>query len=65
MQRDLVVVIAPDSVFAGAPDDVAEQIQRRILDHGVDGIIVNMVANGHEPGILELAGKALRPLVHR
>ncbi|WP_067445837.1 LLM class F420-dependent oxidoreductase [Nocardia alba] len=64
MERDVVVVISPDSVFAGTPDDVAEQIQRRILDHGVDGIIVNMVANGHEPGILELAGKALSPLVH-
>ena len=64
MQRDVVVVISEDSVFAGTPDDVAEQVQRRILDHGVDGIIVNMVANGHEPGILELAGKSLSPLVH-
>lgn len=50
--------------FVGAPDDVAEQIQRRVLDHGVDGVIVNMVTNGHEPGALELAGKTLSPLVH-
>ncbi|BCK53355.1 LLM class F420-dependent oxidoreductase [Nocardia wallacei] len=50
--------------FVGAPDDVAEQIQRRVLDHGVDGVIVNMVTNGHEPGVLELAGKTLSPLVH-
>ncbi|WP_067681895.1 LLM class F420-dependent oxidoreductase [Nocardia miyunensis] len=54
-----------DRQFAGTPDDVAEQIQRRVLDHGVDGIIVNMIANGHEPGVLELAGKALSPLVHK
>ncbi|MFC9897081.1 LLM class F420-dependent oxidoreductase [Nocardia sp. NPDC127579] len=52
-----------DRQFVGTPDDVAEQIQRRVLDHGIDGVIVNMVANGHEPGILDLAGKALRPLV--
>ncbi|MBO0852372.1 MAG: LLM class F420-dependent oxidoreductase [Nocardia sp.] len=54
-----------DRHFVGDPDDIAEQIQRRVLDHGVDGIIVNMVANGHEPGILDLAGRALGPLVHR
>ncbi|MBB5912589.1 F420-dependent oxidoreductase-like protein [Nocardia transvalensis] len=53
-----------DRHFVGTPDDVADQIQRRVLDHGVDGIIVNMVANGHEEGVLELAGKALSPLVH-
>ncbi|WP_280365547.1 LLM class F420-dependent oxidoreductase [Nocardia wallacei] len=50
--------------FVGDPDDVADQIQRRVLDHGVDGVIVNMVANGHEPGVLELAGKTLSPLMH-
>ncbi|KZM71345.1 LLM class F420-dependent oxidoreductase [Nocardia terpenica] len=54
-----------DRQFVGTPDDVADQFQRRVLDHGVDGLIVNMVANGHEPGILELAGKALSPLVHK
>ncbi|MDN2496254.1 LLM class F420-dependent oxidoreductase [Nocardia nova] len=54
-----------DRQFVGTPDDVAEQVQRRVLDHGVDGIIVNMVTNGHEPGVLELAGKTLSPLVHK
>jgi F420-dependent oxidoreductase-like protein len=54
-----------DRAFVGNPDDVAEQIQRRVLDHGIDGVIVNMVANGHEPGVLELAGKTLSPLVHK
>jgi alkanesulfonate monooxygenase SsuD/methylene tetrahydromethanopterin reductase-like flavin-dependent oxidoreductase (luciferase family) len=48
----------------GGPDSVAEQVQRRILDPGVDGVIVNMVANGHVPGMVELAGKTLGPLVH-
>ncbi|MFC9790780.1 LLM class F420-dependent oxidoreductase [Rhodococcus sp. NPDC127528] len=54
---------ATDRQFVGSPDEVAEQIQTRVLDHGVDGIVVNLVANGHQPGIVELAGAALRPLV--
>ena len=49
--------------FVGSPDEVAEQVQQRVLDTGIDGIIINLVANGHEPGIVELAGQALRPLV--
>ncbi|RDI59078.1 LLM class F420-dependent oxidoreductase [Nocardia pseudobrasiliensis] len=52
-----------DRQFVGDADEVAEQIQRRVLEHGVDGVIVNMVGNGHEPGVLELAGKTLGPLV--
>ncbi|MFC4602904.1 LLM class F420-dependent oxidoreductase [Rhodococcus kronopolitis] len=54
---------ATDRQFVGNPDEVAEQIQTRVLDHGVDGIVINLVANGEEPGIVELAGAALRPLV--
>ncbi|MVU79590.1 TIGR03560 family F420-dependent LLM class oxidoreductase [Nocardia sp. ET3-3] len=53
-----------DRQFVGTPDEVAEQIQARVLDHGIDGIIVNMVTNGHEAGAVELAGRALAPLVH-
>ncbi|MGW4242341.1 LLM class F420-dependent oxidoreductase [Nocardia sp. NPDC004722] len=52
-----------DRQFVGTPDQVAEQIQARVLDQGIDGIIVNMVTNGHEAGAVELAGRALAPLV--
>ncbi|APA95017.1 LLM class F420-dependent oxidoreductase [Nocardia seriolae] len=52
-----------DRQFVGTPDEVAEQIQSRVLDQGIDGIIVNMVTNGHEAGAVELAGRALAPLV--
>ncbi|HEY5855097.1 MAG TPA: LLM class F420-dependent oxidoreductase [Aldersonia sp.] len=48
----------------GGPDEVAEQVQTRILDAGIDGVIVNMVANGHVPGAVALAGKTLGPLLH-
>ena len=49
--------------FVGTPDDVAAQLQERVLDQGVDGLIVNMIANGHQPGVIELAGSTLRKLV--
>lgn len=49
--------------FVGTPDDVAADLQARVLDPGVDGLIVNIVANGHEPGVVDLAGRTLRKLV--
>ncbi|MFC9439088.1 LLM class F420-dependent oxidoreductase [Nocardia sp. NPDC057030] len=52
-----------DRQFVGSPDEVAEQLQARVLDHGVQGIIVNMVTNGHQPGAVDLAGRTLAPLV--
>ncbi|MFE9575876.1 LLM class F420-dependent oxidoreductase [Nocardia sp. NPDC006044] len=52
-----------DRQFVGSPDEVAEQLQSRVLDQGVQGIIVNMVTNGHRPGAVDLAGRTLAPLV--
>ena len=49
-------------MFVGTPDDVAALVQERILDRGVDGVVVNLIANGHEPGAVELAGTTLRRL---
>lgn len=49
--------------FCGTPDDVAADLKARVLDTGVDGLIVNLVTNGHEPGAVELAGRTLRKLV--
>ncbi len=54
---------ATDQHFCGNPDEVAEQVQTRVLDQGIDGVIINLITNGHEPGIVELAGNTLRPLV--
>ncbi|MFD4456762.1 LLM class F420-dependent oxidoreductase [Nocardia sp. NPDC058480] len=53
-----------DRQFAGTPDEVAEQIQTRVLDHGIDGVIVNLIANGHEPGVINQIGRTLHPLVN-
>ena len=54
---------ATDRQFVGSPDEVAAQVQERVLDRGVDGVVFNMVANGHEPGVVEMAVSALAPLV--
>lgn len=49
--------------FVGNPGHVAEQMQAEILDQGIDGLIFNMVANGYDPEVVEMAGTALSPLV--
>ncbi len=54
---------ATDRQFVGSPDEVAEQVKTRVLDAGIDGIVFNMIGNGHVPGVVEMAGTALGPLV--
>jgi len=49
--------------FVGDPDQVAADPQARVLDPGVDGLIVNLVTNGHQPGAVDLAGRTLRKLL--
>ncbi|BBX61551.1 LLM class F420-dependent oxidoreductase [Mycobacterium saskatchewanense] len=59
----------PDSIPAemaqrmvvGSADSVADQIKTKVLDAGIDGVIINMPF--YTPGILTAAGEALRPLV--
>jgi F420-dependent oxidoreductase-like protein len=49
--------------FVGTPDDVAADLQKRVLAPGIDGLVINMVPNGHVPGTVDLAGRTLRTLV--
>lgn len=49
--------------FVGDPDEVAADLQARVLDPGIDGLIVNAIPNGHEPGNVELLGRTLHKLV--
>jgi F420-dependent oxidoreductase-like protein len=48
---------------AGTPEQVAEEIKRRVLDVGVDGVVVNLPAHGYTPGVITKVGEALKPLV--
>jgi alkanesulfonate monooxygenase SsuD/methylene tetrahydromethanopterin reductase-like flavin-dependent oxidoreductase (luciferase family) len=50
-------------VFVGTPDQVADELKRDVLDPGFDGLIINMILNGHEPGAVALAGRTLGPLL--
>jgi F420-dependent oxidoreductase-like protein len=52
-----------DRVFVGTPSQVAEQIQRDVLEPGITGITINMIRNGHVPGAVTMAAEALKPLV--
>ncbi|SEF26535.1 probable F420-dependent oxidoreductase, Rv1855c family [Amycolatopsis pretoriensis] len=54
---------ATDRFFVGTPAEVADQIRTKVFAHGVRGLMVNLLADGHEPGVIELAGRTLAPLV--
>jgi F420-dependent oxidoreductase-like protein len=51
--------------FVGTPDDVAADLRARVLDSGVDGLIVSLPVNGHEPGAVALVGDVLGKLLGR
>jgi F420-dependent oxidoreductase-like protein len=43
----------------GDPDTVGEIVQRKIVEAGMDGLVVNLPANGHELEAIALAGQVL------
>ena len=47
----------------GDPDTVGEFVQKRIVGQGLDGIIVNLPANGHEPEAVRLAARTLKAVL--
>jgi hypothetical protein len=48
-------------MLVGSPAYVAEQVQTKVLDAGIDGVIINMPF--YTPGVVTAAAEALRPLV--
>jgi F420-dependent oxidoreductase-like protein len=49
-------------MVAGSPAQIADQVQAKILDVGVGGLIINL-PNGSTPGVITTAAEALRPLL--
>lgn len=47
----------------GSPAQIADQIQAKVLDAGVDGLIINLAPHGYLPGVITTAAEALRPLL--
>jgi len=48
------------ALLLGDPDEVGERVQREILGAGLDGIVVNLPANGHLPEAIDLCASTLR-----
>jgi F420-dependent oxidoreductase-like protein len=48
-------------MVVGAPDSVADQIKTKVLDAGIDGVIINLPF--YTPGVISAVGEALRPVV--
>ncbi len=47
------------TILCGDPDLVGEFVQQELLGAGLDGVVFNMPANGHDPEIVSLAGETL------
>jgi F420-dependent oxidoreductase-like protein len=48
-------------MVVGKPEKIAEQLKTRVLDAGIDSLIINMPF--YTPGVVSAAGEVLRPLV--
>ena len=47
----------------GTPGQIADEIKRRVLDVGIDGVIVNLPTHRYTPGVITKVGEVLRPLL--
>jgi F420-dependent oxidoreductase-like protein len=50
-----------DRAFLGTADQVAEQLHDKVLGAGIGGITINLVRNGHRPGVITQVAAALKP----
>ena len=48
----------------GSSQQVADEIKRRVLDVGVDGVIINLPTHRYTPGVITEVGEALKPLTN-
>jgi alkanesulfonate monooxygenase SsuD/methylene tetrahydromethanopterin reductase-like flavin-dependent oxidoreductase (luciferase family) len=61
--------VIPDEMkqgmVVGGAERIAEQIKTKVLDAGIDGVIINMPTNlqGYQPGLIAAVGEAVKPLV--
>jgi F420-dependent oxidoreductase-like protein len=53
------------NVAVGGPEQVADQIKTKVLDAGVDGVILSPVTNlsGYHPGGITAVAEKLRPMI--
>ncbi len=53
-------------MVVGSAEQVAEQIKTKVLDAGIDGVILYVPTQtvGYQPGQITALGEALEPLVN-
>jgi F420-dependent oxidoreductase-like protein len=63
---DLIPDDFKQRAVVGGPEDVADQIKTKVLDAGVDGVILSPITNldGYHPGRVTEVGKYLQPLLN-
>jgi alkanesulfonate monooxygenase SsuD/methylene tetrahydromethanopterin reductase-like flavin-dependent oxidoreductase (luciferase family) len=52
-----------ERMLVGSAESVAEQVKTKVIDAGVDGVIVNLSSHGYTPGLITEVGEALRPVL--
>ena len=57
--------LADANVAVGGPEQVAEQIKTKVLDAGIDGVILSPITNmsGYHPGGITAVAEKLKPLI--
>ena len=63
--EDLIPDEFKQNVVFGGPDQIVEQVKTKVLDAGVDGVILSPITNlnGYQPGGITAVAEKLRPLV--
>jgi F420-dependent oxidoreductase-like protein len=63
MSEDSLPEAMRGRMVVGSPEQIAETVQRNVVDVGIDGVIVNLPS--YVPGSIAAVGGALRPIVGR
>ena len=63
--EDLIPEEFKQNVVFGGPDQIVEQIQTKVLDAGVDGVILSPITSlsGYQPGGITAVAEKLKPLI--
>jgi F420-dependent oxidoreductase-like protein len=61
VKPDVVPAEMSQRMVVGSADSIADQIKTKVIDAGIDSVIINMPF--YTPGVITAAGEALRPLV--
>ena len=63
--EDLIPEEFKQNLVFGGPDQIVEQIQTKVLDAGVDGVILSPITslNGYQPGGITAVAEKLKPLI--